>query len=201
MGELQGKEPLSKESEEYNLLRDVCREFLEQQTGSTSNKSGNATQKVIRDYLTKKRLKLPDRTKVKIVEVKTRMNLLYLLKPDVSTNKSEYSSNDLRIVLKIINNAVGSEDRSKVMGVFKKFKQFNGDLKFAVVVLSENAPYKYALRQKDYHNIAKVFTLILRENSAQELYREETVEQLERAGELTKPKSYGLDELLTWLTM
>ena len=132
--------------EESEMLIHFVQEYQKQEKGSTTQKSGKATQKVIHKHLTDKGIKLPQNPEVKIREVKTRMNLLYLLKEPVSRDRLEYSVHDLDAVLKISNTAVGSSKDNTpsepVRKTFERFKQLNGKLRFYVVVLIENPKYK-----------------------------------------------------------
>ncbi len=194
---------ISEDDDEYRLLIEVAEEFEEQKKGSIKTKSGKATQIVIHKFLLIKGIRLPCNLEVKIEEVKTRMNLLYLLKPGIETDKSQYSVNDLVVVVKIINNAVGKNYAERIRNTFAKFAQINQNLRFAVVVLSENllppTPYIYAMKQDDFGNLVGVFTLVIRKTSAFELYLRETVVKLNKNGELRKPKETGLKDLLAFL--
>jgi hypothetical protein len=104
-------EPLVDEDEEYKMLIEVTKEYPNQ-TGSTQQKSGKATQTVIHNHLSKD-VRLPQNLEVKIQEVETRMNLLYLLKIGVDQNRKDYSVDDLDAVLKISNNAVDGKKASE----------------------------------------------------------------------------------------
>jgi hypothetical protein len=143
---MSGSPILKEEDEEYKMLIDLVEEYRKQEKGSTTQKSGNATLNVIHEHLIGKGIKLPKNPKVKIREVKTRMNLLYLLKAEVDRNQSDYSVHDLDAVLKISNNAVGSSEENTpsepVRNTFEKFRQRNGNLRFYVVVLVESPNYK-----------------------------------------------------------
>jgi len=139
---------LTKEDEECRMLKDFVREYNKQERGSPRTKSGNATLTVIHQHLIdreKEGIKLPKNSKVKIEEIPTKMNLLYLLNKKVVTNQSTYSVHDLDAVLKTSNNAVGSSKENTpskpVRDTFEKFSQKNKELRFGVVVLIENPEY------------------------------------------------------------
>ena len=96
-------EKIGKESEEYQMLIDVTKEIKNQKKSSLTNRSGKATQVVIHKHLLDKGLNLTINPETKIREIETKMNLLYLLKARVNNKQSEYSVNDLKIVLKRAN--------------------------------------------------------------------------------------------------
>jgi hypothetical protein len=151
---------LTEKDEECRMLKDFVREYNKQEKGSTRQKSGNATQKVIHQHLIgKEGIMLPKNSKVKIREVSTKMNLLYLLNKKADTNQSDYSVHDLDAVLKTSNNAVGSSKKNTpsepVRNTFEKFRQRNKELRFGVVVLIENPEYM--------NRFKGAFTLIYRD--------------------------------------
>jgi hypothetical protein len=203
MSEFSSYRILSEKSDEYRMLIDVADEFNRQEGGSTTQRSGNATLNVISKYLIGKGFKLPQDPKVTIQEVKSRMNLLYLLKSGIPNNKSEYSVKDVNAVLKIVNNAVGERYNDKIKNRFLEFRSENPTLRFAVVVLSENSvfnPYKHCLKEDNFSGIAELFTLIFRENAADELYFKNTIERLSANKELRKPHNKGLEDITSWLS-
>jgi hypothetical protein len=156
---------------------------------------------VIHKHLRDKGIKLPQNPEVRICEVKTRKNLLYLLKAEVESDKSEYSAQNLYAVLKIVNNAVGEDYKDKIENTSRDFERVNKNLRFGVVVLSENSvlkPYMHRLKQENFGSFVKLFTLIIRKRAAHKLCLTETVTQLLRDGELRKPEENGLDDLVNW---
>jgi hypothetical protein len=190
-------EKLSAESEEYQMLMDVAKKLETSEKISTKD-SGKATQLVLCKYLFEKGFRVLNSSEVKIVEVKTKMNLLYLIKEGVDCNGREYSVKDVEAVLKIVNNAVGEDYKETIKDTFNKFRDLNESIRFATIVLSENnaapKPYEHSLKQIDFED--PLFTLIVRKKSAFELYRKETVIQLHQKGEMRKPESGGLQNLL-----
>jgi len=179
MAQFEELEELSKETEEYQMLIEVAKELEKHGKVSTVD-SGKATRLVIHKHLMDKGIKLPQNPEVRIHEVKTRKNLLYLLKTEVESDKSEYFVQDLYAVLKIVNNAVGEDYHDKIENTFKDFERANKNLRFGVVVLSENSalkPYMHRLKQENFGSFAKLFTLIIRKRSAHKLYLKETFEK------------------------
>jgi hypothetical protein len=121
------------------------------------------------------------------------MNLLFLLKTGINRKEQEYSINDVDRVLKITNNAVGKATSEKIRRKFEEFAQFNHNLRFCTVVLSERLSYPYPIA------LDKVFTLIIRKKPARKLYLRETVIETQKNGELRKPIEKGWDELQRYL--
>lgn len=200
MAQFEELEKLFEETEEYQMLMEVAEELKKHGKVSTVN-SGKATRLVIHKHLRDKGVKLPQNPEVRILEVKTRKNLLYLLKTKVESDKSDYSVQNLYAVLKIVNNAVGEDYKDKIEDTFKDFEQVNKNLRFGVVVLSENSvlkPYTHRLKQENFGSFAKLFTLIIRKRAAHKLYLKETVMQLLRDGELRKPEENCLEDLVNW---
>ena len=137
---------------------------------------------------------LPVNPEVKIREVKTRMDLLFLLKMGTSRNELEYSINDIGIVLKVTNNAVGKTTSENIRRKFEEFARFNPNLRFAVVVLSERLSYLYPI------TFDKVFTLVARKKKAHQLYLKETIIRMQKNGDLRKPTEKGWEELQRFLS-
>lgn len=186
--------PLETGDEEYGMLLEVTEEFQKQEKGSPNQKSGKATQKVIHKHLIEKMVNLPVNPEVKIREVKTRMDLLFLLKMGTSRNELEYSINDIGIVLKVTNNAVGKTTSENIRRKFEEFARFNPNLRFAVVVLSERLSYLYPI------TFDKVFTLVARKKKAHQLYLKETIIRMQKNGDLRKPTEKGWEELQRFLS-
>ena len=186
--------PLKTEDEEFHMLLGVTEEFQRQSKGSLNQKSGKATQKVIHKYLVGKMVNLPLNPEARIQEVKTRMDLLFLLKTGITRKELEYSINDIDMVLKITNNAVDKATSERIRRKFEEFAQFNHNLRFCTVVLSERLSYPYPIA------LDKVFTLVIRKKKAHELYLKETIIEMQKSGELRKPTEKGWDELQRYLT-
>jgi hypothetical protein len=186
---------LTNHDEEYWMLKDYVDEYQKQKSNSKQYKSGNATLNVIHNYLIGKDIRLPKNPKVKIKEVKTRMNLLYLLKGLVNQNQSDYSVHDLDAVLKISNNAVGSSKENTpsehVRNTFEKFRQQNENLRFCVVVLVESPNYK--------NRFQDAFVLVFRNPEISKVVYDDAdlIDNLMKKNQLKKTRKW--EELLTFL--
>ena len=170
---------LTANDEEYTMLIEVSEEFQKQKIDKTAReKSGNATEIVIRNHLLRRNLNLSMNPNVTIEGSKIENDLL-LLKSGVDPNLKNYSSSQVKMVIEIKNNAVGGktmengkrEDPNKVLRV--KFNELEGTTNvrnFAVVVLSETLlpprtpPYKWRFKEKVIgKENCKVFTLVARQ--------------------------------------
>ena len=173
------KKPLlTANDEEYTMLIEVSEEFERQKIYKTAReKSGNATEIVIRNHLIRKNLNLSMIPNVKIQRSKVKNNLL-LLKSGVDPNQKNYPSDQVKMVIEIKNNAVGGkalkkgkrEDPNKVLRV--KFNELEGTTtvrNFAVIVFSETllpprTPYKWRFKEEVIgKENCKVFTLVARQ--------------------------------------
>ena len=186
--------PLTNQDKEVQMLLEVTEEVKKQEKGSINQKSGKASQKVVRKHLTDMGANLAQNLEAKIQEVETKMNLLFLLNAGIDQNKPEYSIHDVNTVLKITNNAVGKTTSEKIRSTFEKFARHNQNLRFAVVVLSERLSYNYPIK------FDNVFTLIARRKRAHKLYLKETVIRMQKDEELRKPIENGWDDLKGFLT-
>lgn len=190
-------EPLVDEDTEYKMLIEVTKEYPNQ-TGSPSQKSGKATQTVVRKYLKNHDLNV-SKNNVSIEHSK-KMHLL-ILKKGIPTNEEDYSRNQVHIVLDIRNNAV--YDKNVIIG--NKFNEIEHQTKvsrFAVIVLSERVSplYRHVItKEKIGKENCEVFTLVARKKPAYKLYLKETVVKMQKNGELCKPKEDGLEDLVTYL--
>ena len=164
--------------EEYTMLIEVSEEFEKQKIDKTTReKSGNATEIVIRNHLIRRNLNLSMIPNVTIQGSKIKNNLL-LLKSGVDPNQKTYPSDQVKMVIEIKNNAVGGktlkngkrEDPNKVLRV--KFNELEGTTNvrnFAVIVLSETllpprTPYKWRFKEEVIgKENCKVFTLVARQ--------------------------------------
>ena len=173
------KKPLLTASdEEYTMLIEVSEEFEKQKIVKTAReKSGNATEIVIRNHLIGRNFNLSMIPNVTIQGSKIKNDLL-LLKSGVDPNQKTYRSDQVKMVIEIKNNGVGGktmengkrEDPNKVLRV--KFNELEGTTNvrnFAVIVLSETllpprTPYKWRFKEKVIgKENCKVFTLVARQ--------------------------------------
>jgi hypothetical protein len=169
---------LTANDEEYTMLIEVSEEFEKQKIDKTTReKSGNATEIVIRNHLLRRNLNLSMNPNVTIQGSKIKNDLL-LLKNGVNPNQKTFTSDNVKMVIEIKNNAVGGktlengkrEDPNKVLRV--KFNELEGTTNvrnFAVIVLSETllpprTPYKWRFKEKVIgKENCKVFTLVARQ--------------------------------------
>ncbi len=169
---------LTANDEEYTILIEVSEEFQKQKIDKTTReKSGNATEIVIRNHLLRRNLNLSMNPNVTIQGSKIKNDLL-LLKNGVNPNQKTFASDNVKMVIEIKNNAVGGktmengkrEDPNKVLRV--KFNELEGTTNvrnFAVIVLSETllppgTPYKWRFKEEVIgKENCKVFTLVARQ--------------------------------------
>jgi hypothetical protein len=172
------KPVLTASDEEYTMLIEVSEEFERQKIYKTAReKSGTATEIVLRNHLLRKNLNLSMIPNVTIQASKIKNDLL-LLKSDVDPNQKTYPSDQVKMVIEVKNNAAGGktlengrrEDPNKVLRV--KFNELEGSTNvrnFAVVVLSETllpprGPYKWRFKEEVIgKENCKVFTLVARQ--------------------------------------
>ena len=169
---------LTANDEEYTMLIEVSEEFQKQKIDKTTReKSGNATEIVIRNHLLRRNLNLSMNPNVTIQGSKIKNDLL-LLKNGVNPNQKIFTSDNVKMVIEIKNNGVGGktmengkrEDPNKVLRV--KFNELEGTTNvrnFAVIVLSETllpprTPYKWRFKEEVIgKENCKVFTLVARQ--------------------------------------
>jgi hypothetical protein len=173
------KQPLlAATDEEYAMLIEVSEEFEKQKIDKTTReKSGSATEIVLRNHLLRRNLNLSMIPDVTIQGSKIKNDLL-LLKNGVDPNQKTSPSNNVKMVIEIKNNAVGGktlengkrEDPNKVLRA--KFNEIEGTTNvrnFAVVVLSETllpprTPYKWRFKEEVIgKENCKVFTIVARQ--------------------------------------
>jgi len=169
---------LTASDEEYTMLIEVSEEFEKQKIDNTTReKSGNPTEIVIRNHLLRRNLNLSMNPNVTIQGSKIKNDLL-LLKNGVNPNQKIFTSDNVKMVIEIKNNAVGGktmkngkrEDPNKVLRVkFNELEATTNVRNFAVIVLSETllpptTPYKWRFKEKAIgKENCKVFTLVARQ--------------------------------------
>jgi hypothetical protein len=169
---------LSKEHEEFEMLREWTEEFPKQ-AGSPSQKSGKATQIVIHNHLLmRKRLNVAKDLDARIPE-KGQMNLLFLLKTGINSAKPEYSLDEVNTVINVTNNAVGDK-LTEIENKFKRFREKQRNLRFAIVVLIERSNYQHKIEGRN------VFTLLIHKERVHPLYLKETIVEMQENGKLWK---------------
>jgi hypothetical protein len=173
------KQPLlAATDEEYAMLIEISEEFEKQKIDKTAReKSGSATEIVLRNHLLRRNLNLSMIPDVTIQGSKIKNDML-LLKNGVDPNQKTFPSNNVKMVIEIKNNAVGGktlengkrEDPNKVLHA--KFNEIEGTTNvknFAVIVLSETllpprTPYKWRFKEEVIgKENCKVFTLVARQ--------------------------------------
>jgi len=173
------KQPLlAATDEEYAMLIEVSEEFEKQKIDKTAReKSGSATEIVLRNHLLRRNFNLsmiPDVT----IQGSKIINDLLLLKNGVDPNQKTFPSNNVKMVIEIKNNAVGGktlengkrEDPNKVLRAkFNELEATTNVKNFAVIVLSETllpprTPYKWRFKEEVIgKENCKVFTLVARQ--------------------------------------
>lgn len=169
---------LTASDEEYTMLIEVSEEFEKQKIDKTAReKSGNATEIVIRNHLLRRNLSLSTNPNVTIQGSKIKNDLL-LLKSGVDPNQKTFPFDNVKMVIEIKNNAVGGkimkngkrEDPNKVLRVkFNELEAITNVRNFAVIVLSETllpprTPYKWRFKEEVIgKENCKVFTLVARQ--------------------------------------
>ena len=160
------------------MLIEVSEEFQKQKIDKTTReKSGNATEIVIRNHLLRRNLNLSMNPNVTIQGSKIKNDLL-LLKNGVNPNQKIFTSDNVKMVIEIKNNGVGGktlengkrEDPNKLLRVkFNELEGITNVRNFAVIVLSETllpprTPFKWRFKEKVIgKENCKVFTLVARQ--------------------------------------
>jgi len=169
---------LTASDEEYTMLIEISEEFEKQKFDKTAReKSGNATEIVIRNHLFRRNFNLSMNPNVTIQGSKIKNDLL-LLKSGVDANQKIFLSDNVKMVIEVKNNAIGGkimkngkrEDPNKVLrDKFNELEANTNVRNFAVIVLSETllpprTPYKWRFKEKVIRKEnCKVFTLVARQ--------------------------------------
>ena len=173
------KQPfLADTDEEYSILVEVSDEFQKQKIDKTSReRSGSATEIVLRNHLLRRNLNLSMIPEVTIQGSKIKNDLL-LLKNGVDPNQKTFPVDNVKMVIEIKNNAVGGkilengkrEDPNKMLRAkFNELEAITNVRNFAVIVLSETllpprTPYKWRFKEEVIgKENCKVFTLVARQ--------------------------------------
>jgi len=153
---------LTEQDEEYQMLIEVAEEYLEQNKEKTpQNKSGKATEIVIREHLLRRHFNITLNPNVKILGSDIKNDLL-LLRPTINPNQKEYSPNEVDMVIEIKNNAVANQSRI-IKENFDELKELSPNLRFGVIVLSERKGYTHEITDKKLGDEKyRSFTLVSR---------------------------------------
>ena len=204
---------LTANNEEYTILIEASEEFQKQKIDKTTcEKSGNATEIVIRNHLLRRNLNLSMNPNVTIQGSKIKNDLL-LLKNGVDSNQKTFTSNNVKMVIEIKNNAVGSkimkngkrEDPNKVLRAkFNELEATTNVRNFAVIVLSETllpprTPYKWRFREEMIgKENCKVFTLVARQlYPSGGLYIKSNIEEMLQKNQMKKTGEF--QQLINYL--
>ena len=207
------KPVITTSDEEYTMLIEVSEEFEKQKNDKTAReKSGTATEIVIRNHLLRSNLNLSMIPNVTIQGSKIKNDML-LLKNGVDPKEKTYPSDKVKMAIEIRNNAVGGktlengkrEDANKVLRV--KFNELEGttDVRnFAVIVLSETllpprTPYKWRFKEEAIgKENCKVFTLVARQlYPVGGLYIKSSIVEMLEKGQMKKTGEF--QELINYL--
>jgi hypothetical protein len=164
------KQPLlAATDEEYAMLIEVSEEFEKQKIDKTTReKSGSATEIVLRNHLLRRNLNLSMIPDVTIQGSKIKNDLL-LLKNGVDPNQKTSPSKNNAVGGKTLENGK-REDPNKVLRA--KFNEIEGTTNvrnFAIIVLSETllpprTPYKWRFKEEVIgKENCKVFTIVARQ--------------------------------------
>jgi len=136
---------LTEQDEEYQMLIEVAEEYLKQKKEKTpQNKSGKATEIVIREHLLRRGFNITLNPNVKFLGSNIKNDLLLLKEPKTNPNQLEYSLTEVNMVIEIKNNAVANQSRI-IKENFDELKALSPDLRFGVVVLSERKGYTHEI--------------------------------------------------------
>jgi hypothetical protein len=191
---------LTEQDEEFQILLEVADEYSRQKSGDTpQNKSGNATEIVIRNHLLKRGYNVTLNPNVKIQGLNTRIDSL-LLKPNVNPSKLMYAPSEVNTIIEIKNNAVANQSRI-IKENFDELRGVSENFRFAVIVLSERKGYTHEITEKKLENKKhRVFTLVSRKKYPMGgLYRKEAIVEMLNNNEMTKTGKW--EELLEYLKL
>jgi hypothetical protein len=169
---------LTVNDEEYTMLIEISEEFEKQKIDKTAReKSGSATEVVLRNHLLRRNLNLSMIPDVTIQGSKIKNDLL-LLKDGVDPKQKTFPVDNVKMVIETKNNALGGkilengkrEDPNKVLRAkFNEIEGFTNVRNFAVIVFSETllppkSPYKWRFKEEVIgKENCKVFTLVARQ--------------------------------------
>jgi hypothetical protein len=172
------KPTLTDIDEEYSMLIEASEEFEKQKIDKTAReKCGSPAEIILRNHLLTRNLNLSLNPNVTIQGSKIK-NDLFLLKIGVDPNQKTYTSDQVKMVINVKNNAVGGktledgkrEDLNKVLRFkFNELEATTNVRNFVVVVFSEmllppKGPYKCRFKEEVIgKENCKVFTLVARQ--------------------------------------
>jgi hypothetical protein len=190
---------LTEQDEEFQMLLEVAEEYSKQKRWDTpQNKSGNATEIVIRNHLVARGLNMTLNPNV-LIQGSTIRNDSLLLKPNVNPSKQMYASNEVDTVIEIKNNGVANQSRI-IKGNFDELRRISESLRFAAIVLSERKGYTHEITDEKLGDQKyPSFTLVSRRQypSAGGLYSKEAIMDMLRKNEMKKTGDW--ERLITYL--
>jgi len=190
---------LTEHDEEFQMLIEVYEEYLTQKRGDTpQNKSGNATEIVIRNHLLRRGFNVTLNPNVVIQGSGIRNDSL-LLKPNVNPSKHVYAPNEVDTVIEIKNNAVANQSWI-IKASFDELRRISDDFRFAVIVLSERKGYTHEITDEKLGNSKyRSFTLVSRRQypSAGGLYSKEAIMDMLMKKEMKKTEDW--EKLISYL--
>ncbi|MCL2643367.1 MAG: hypothetical protein FWD52_07675 [Candidatus Bathyarchaeota archaeon] len=182
------KKPLlTKKDEEYEMLIEVAEDYIKQKVDKAIEKSGTAVEVVIREHLISRGFNVTLNPNQKIEGSDTK-NSIFLLEPIANPSQKEYASNEIKMVIQILNNA-DADSLNKIKTQFEELKQIGKYLQFAVVILSEKIGYTHEITtDKLGNNAFRAFTLISRKAHPKTggLYNETAINEMLKKKELKK---------------
>lgn len=207
------KPVLTINDEEYMMLIEVSEEFEKQKNDKTAReKSGTATEIIIRNHLLTRNLNLSNIPNITIQGSKIKNDML-LLKNGVDPNQKTYLSDQVKMVIEVKNNAVAGktlengkrEDQNKVLRFkFNELEGTTGVRNFAVIVFSETllpprSPYKWRFKEEAIRKEnCKVFTLIARQlYPSGGLYIKSSIVEMLQKGQMKKTEEF--QQLINYL--
>jgi hypothetical protein len=179
---------LTEHDEEFKMLIEVAEEYSKQKRWDTpQNKSGNATEIVIRNHLLAKGFNVTLNPNV-MIQGSTIRNDSLLLKPIVDPSRRMYSPNEVDTVIEIKNNAVANQSRA-IKSNFDELGRISENFRFAAIILSERKGYTHEITDEKLGNPKYLsFTLVSRRQypSVGGLYSKEAIMDMLRKREMKK---------------
>lgn len=190
---------LSEQDEEFQMLLEVAEEYSKQRRWDTpQNKSGNATEIVIRNHLLTKGFNVTLNPNV-MVQGSTIRNDSLMLKSGVDPTRRIYAPDEVDTVIEIKNNAVADQSRV-IRGNFDELRRISENLRFAAIVLSERKGYTHEITDEKLGDPKyPSFTLVSRRQypSVGGLYSKEAIMGMLRKREMKKTGDW--EKLIAYL--
>jgi len=182
------KKPLlTKKDEEYEMLVEVAEDYIKQKVDKALEKSGTATEVVIREHLISRgfNVTLNPNQKIEGSEIKSSM---FLLEPIANPSQKEYATNEIKMVIQILNCA-DADSLNKIKTQFDELRKIGKYLQFSAVILSEKVGYTHEITTaKLCDPTYRAFTLVSRKMhpKAGGLYNETAINEMLKKRELKK---------------